>query len=228
MKLCLVTDRRRLGAAIGAREPDWLDLLREQVLAAAEAGIDYIQIREPDLETRDLADFVRSVMPRIEGTRTKLMVNDRIDVALVARASGVHLKEQGILPEMVRRLSPPGFIISCAIHTAASIDARKAANFLIAGTVLPTASKRAPEYLYEDGLRRIVEVAARQPVLGIGGLDQSSIPVLAASGAAGMAAVGAFVPAEGESESQSVSEFVQKRVAELRFALEYAARRTLK
>ncbi len=50
MILCLVTDRRRLGAAMGARPDDWLDLLREQVTAAVSAGIDLIQVREPDLE----------------------------------------------------------------------------------------------------------------------------------------------------------------------------------
>ena len=72
----------------------------------------------------------------------------------------MHLKEQGIPPAEVRRIAPRGFVIGCSVHTAANIDARKAADLLIAGTVLPTASKQAPEYLNEDGLRRIVEAAA--------------------------------------------------------------------
>ena len=226
MKLCLVTDRRRLGAAIGAPRERWLDVLGDQVTAAAQAGIDYVQLREPDLEARDLAALTVSLMRRIEGTPTNLLVNDRIDVALAAGASGVHLKEDGVLPEMVRRIAPAGFIIGCSIHSSASIDARKAADLLIAGTVLPTASKRAPEYLNEDGLTRIVHDAAGQPVLGIGGLDERPIPLLVRSGEAGMAAVGAFIPAKGESESERVNEFVQKRVNELRFALDHASRRT--
>jgi thiamine-phosphate diphosphorylase len=219
MILCLVTDRRRLGLAVGAGPGEWNDLLREQVSAAAKAGVDLIQVREPDLEAGQLTDLVRSLMRLTAGMPAKVLVNDRVDVALSAGASGVHLKERGFLPEDVRRIVPEGFVIGCSVHSVASAAARKAADFLIAGTVLPTASKPAVDYLDQVGLQRIVEVAAGQPVLGIGGLDVRSIPLLAASCAAGFAAVGAFMPPAGEH----VSEFVQKRVMELRFALESAS-----
>jgi thiamine-phosphate diphosphorylase len=222
MKLCLVTDRRRLGEAVGAPPGGWPGVLREQVEAAARAGVDYVQVREGDLEAAELAELVRSLLAVIAGSGARLLVNDRIDVALATGAHGVHLKEQSILPGVVRRIAPAGFVIGCSVHTTAAVDARKAADFLIAGTVLSTASKRAPEYLNEEGLRRIVRAAAEQPVLGIGGLDVSSVPLLRAGGAAGLAAIGAFIPAGGES----VSEFVQKRVRQLRFALDHSARRT--
>ena len=220
MKLCLVTDRRRLGAAAGARPGVWNTLLIAQVEAAARAGVDYIQVREADLEARELADLVRQLMSVVIGTGARLLVNDRTDVALATGAHGVHLKEQSIAPERVRRIVPAGFVIGCSVHTTASIAARNAADFLIAGTVLSTASKHAPEYLKEEGLRRIVR-AAEQPVFGIGGLDVASVPILRSSGAAGLAAIGAFIPAGGED----VSEFVQKRVRDLRFALDPSARR---
>jgi thiamine-phosphate diphosphorylase len=218
MILCLVTDRRRLGAALGLPQGDWLDALRRQVGAAALAGVDFIQVREPDLEAGDLASLVRSLMPLAAGTVTRILVNDRVDVALAARASGVHLKEQSILPSEVRRIAPPGFVIGCSIHSTVAIAARKSADLLIAGTVMPTASKPAVDYLNKDGLSRIVEAAAGQPVLGIGGLDRPSIPLLAATGAAGLAAIGAFIPAAGED----VTEFVQDRVDTLRFAFDSA------
>jgi thiamine-phosphate pyrophosphorylase len=222
MTLCLVTDRIRLGKAVGARPEDWLDVLRDQVKAAAAAGVDYIHVRESDLEARDLTDLVRTLLRLTRKTPAQLLVNDRVDVALAAGAHGVHLKEQGILPAVVRRIAPAGFVIGCSVHTTSAVAARKAADFLTAGTILPTASKAAPDYLNEDGLRRIVHAAGAQPVLGIGGLDVGSIPLLAVSGAAGLAAVGAFIPAGGES----VSEFVQKRVRNLRFALDNALGRT--
>ena len=221
MTLCLVTDRRRLAAALGIRPDDWR-LLCEQVRAAARAGVDYIQVREPDLEAREYIDLVRQLRQATAGTAAKLLVNDRLDVALAADADGVHLKEQGFLPEFVRDLAPKGFVIGCSVHTTAAVAARKAADFLIAGTVMATASKRAPDYLDEDGLRRIVRAAVEQPVLGIGGLSVASIPMLRSSGAAGLAAIGAFIPAGGEG----VPEFVQKRVRELRFALDPAPRQT--
>jgi thiamine-phosphate diphosphorylase len=219
MMLCLVTDRRRLGQAVGARAGDWIDLLREQVGAASKAGVDLIQVREPDLEARELAALVRSLIPLTAGSPSKILVNDRVDVALAAGASGVHLKERSFPPEEVRRIVPSGFLIGCSVHSIASAAARKAADYLIAGTVLPTASKPAVDYLDQVGLQRIVEAAAGQPVFGIGGLDVRSIPILAASCAVGLAAVGVFIPADGGH----VSEFVQKRVEELRFALESAS-----
>lgn len=222
MILCLVTDRRRLAAATGARPADWVDALRAQVTAAARAGVDFIQVREPDLESADLAVLVRDLLRRVDGTGARVLVNDRVDVAIATRASGVHLKEQSVLPDQVRRIAPPGFVIGCSVHTTAAVAARNAADFLIAGTVMPTASKPAVDYLNKAGLEAIVEAAAGQSVLGIGGLNISSMLLLAASRAAGMAAVGAFVPSAGDD----VSEFVQKRVNELRLAFDSASRRT--
>ncbi len=222
MILCLVTDRRRLGTAVGAPESDWIEVLRSQVAAAARAGVDLIQVREPDLEARELTDLVRSLVRIAASTPARILVNDRIDVALAARASGVHLKERSILPAEVRRIAPPGFVIGCSVHGIDAIAARKSADFLIAGTVMPTASKRAVDYLNKDGLSRVVEAADGQPVLGIGGLDLSSVPLLASTRAAGLAAIGAFIPVAGED----VTENVQNRVNAMRLAFDSARRRT--
>jgi thiamine-phosphate pyrophosphorylase len=223
MILCLVTDRRRLGAALGLPEIDWIEALRVQAGAAAKAGVDYIQVREPDLEAAELTDLVRSLVKAVASTSCRILVNDRVDVALAAGASGVQLKEQSIRPEEVRRIAPAGFVIGCSVHDILSVAARKSADFLIAGTVMPTASKPAVDYLDREGLARIVEAAAGQPVLGIGGLDLQSIPLLVTAGAAGMAAIGAFIPTAAGGD---VAENVQKRVTALRFALESAAPRT--
>ena len=223
MLICLVTDRRRLGAALGIAEGEWVDALRTQVSAAAMGGVDYVQVREPDLEARALADVVRLLIRTTASTSTKILVNDRVDVALAAGASGVQLKERSILPAEVRRIAPSGFIIGCSVHGPEAVDARKSADFLTAGTVTPTASKQAVDYLGKDGLRRIVEAAAGQPVIGIGGLDLSSIPLLVSTGAAGMAAIGAFIP---QPAGGDLAENVQKRVTALRFALESATPRT--
>jgi len=218
MILCLVTDRRRLGAAIGAPPGGWLGALQEQVTAAGRAGIDFIQVREPDIEAGQLTLVVRSLMRTLEGTPTKLLVNDRVDVAIAAGASGVHLKEQSMLPAHVRRIAPH-LLIGCSVHGTAGLAARKTADLLIAGTVMPTASKRAVDYLDLDGLEAVVAAAAGQLVLGIGGLDRPSAPAVAATGAAGLAAIGAFIPAAGEG----ISEFVQKRVSALRLAFDSRA-----
>src|SRR3954453_9656060 len=109
MILCLVTDRCRLGSAVGARPAEWIEVLRTQATAAAAAGVDFFQLREPDLEAGQLVDLARDLARRFSGSATRLLVNDRVDVALAAGASGVHLKESSIAPVDVRRIAPPGF-----------------------------------------------------------------------------------------------------------------------
>lgn len=222
MILCLVTDRRRLGAAMGAPASQWTRLLIEQGAAAARAGVDLLQVREPDLDAAELTALVRALLRVAAGSSMRILVNDRIDVAIAAGASGVHLKERSMPPERVRDIAPPDFLISCAVHAPLTAAARNAADLLIAGTVLPTASKPSVDYLNKAGLDAIVEAAAQRPVLGIGGLGISSMPLLASTGAAGMAAVGAFVPRAGDD----ISEFVQKRVDGLRLAFDSASRRS--
>ena len=219
MMLCLVTDRRRLGAAIGAEPQQYIEALHEQVTAAAEVGIDFVQIREPDLDARALTGLVRSLIAGCRHSKTKILVNDRLDVAIAAGAAGVHLKERSISPEQVRRLRPGDFVVACAVHTPLTAAARHSADLLVAGTVLPTVSKSVTEYLEWKGLQQVVGAAKGTPVLGIGGLDLDSIPLLAASGAAGLAAIGAFIPTSGD---RGLAEFVKKRVTDMRFVFDSA------
>ena len=214
MILCLVTDRHRLGAAIGARPSEFIAALHEQIAAAAEVGVDYVQIRERDLEARALTDLVRSLIARCNESATKILVNDRLDVAVAAGADGVHLKENSIAPEQARRLIS---LVACAVHTPLTATARHSADLLIAGTVLPTVSKAPSDYLEWKGLKKVIGAAKGTPVLGIGGLDLDSIPLLAASGAAGLAAIGAFIPSSG---SGNLKEFVKKRVTDMRFVFD--------
>lgn len=219
MMLCLVTDRRRLAAAVGVGEELGRRLLVQQVAAAAAAGIDLIQIREPDLDADELLSLVRACVRAMTSNPAKLLVNDRVDVAIAAGAAGVHLKENSMSPAAVRRVAPASFFISASVHSIDRVAARKGADLFLAGTVRPTASKPGVDYLNEDGLRDIVGAATR-PVLGIGGLDVNDVPLLTAAGAAGMAAVGAFIPGGGEE----VTRFVQDRVKDWRFAFDSSGR----
>ena len=94
MILCLVTDRRRLGAALRLGPGEWFDAVRAQVFAAAAAGIDLVQLREPDLEAADLLRLAKTLVADTAHTPTRIIVNDRLDVALASGAAGVHLKER--------------------------------------------------------------------------------------------------------------------------------------
>lgn len=218
MMLCLVTDRRRLGAALGLEAGAWAEALRAQVVAAAEAGMDLVQVREPDLEAAALVRLVRGLAGGIRQTSTRLLVNDRLDVALAAGAAGVHLKEQSFPVAAVRAATRPGFWIGRSVHDPAGAAIAGNADYLIAGTVLPTVSKPSAAVLGWEGLARVVTSAAGRPVLAIGGIDLPSIPLVAASGAAGVAGIGVFIPTAGER----LAEFVKKRVITMRLGFDSA------
>lgn len=220
MILCLVTDRRRLGAALGIGPGDWNDALRAQIGAAAVAGVDLVQIREPDLEDRTLADLVRRVVGDTRHTSCRILVNDRLDVALATGAAGIHLKERSMTTEAARRASPAGFLVGRSIHSQAAARSAGSADYLIAGTVSSTVSKPSVPCLGWAGLAAVVAAAAGRPVLAIGGVDLPSIPLVAASGAAGVAAIGAFLPGRDEG----LAEFVQKRVMDMRLGFDSAHR----
>jgi thiamine-phosphate pyrophosphorylase len=214
--ICLVTDRRRLGKALGAPVERWSPLLLTQVRAAVEAGVDLVQLRETDLDAAALFALAASIVSEIPGARERLMVNDRLDVAVASGAGGVHLRESSFSIEAARRIAPKGFRIGRSVHDVAGAAHSRAADYLIAGTVLATPSKARTSLLGWDGLRAIVGAAEGRPILGIGGLTAASMPELAATGAAGLAAIGAFVP----DSDQDLTAFVQQTVKKLRFVFD--------
>ncbi len=185
MILCLVTDRRRLPGGSAAAV---LDLAR----AAIAAGVDLIQIRERDLDARPLAALVEAAVRAADGTPTRVVVNDRLDVALAAGAHGVHLRGDSVPAKDARRLAGPSFLIGRSVHTVDEAASATDVDYLIAGTVFPSASKPgARTLLGTDGLRAIVN-AVKVPVLAIGGVTIDRLPEVAAAGAAGAAAIGLF------------------------------------
>jgi thiamine-phosphate diphosphorylase len=194
MILCLVTDRRRLGRACDAPADEFEDLLIAQISGALAGGVDFIKFREGDLEAGALLWLARRIVREVPGAGEHLIVNDRLDVALAAGARGVHLKESSMETATARRLAPAPFVIGRSVHGPEQLVAHGCADYLIAGTVLPTPSKPVGRLLGLEGLKTVVQEAGGQPVLAIGGLSHSVARSVAETGAAGIAAVGLFVP----------------------------------
>ena len=190
--LCLVTDRRRLAPAEASFDASRRCLVA-QARHAVDAGIDLIQVRERDLEAAELAALVTDLVAVTRGTSTRVVVNDRLDVALACAADGVHLRADSIAVEAARRLAPHGFLIGRSIHGAAEAAQAAGADYVIAGTVFPTESKRAEQVLLGlDGLRAVV-AAIPVPVLAIGGITEHRFKQVAGAGAGGIAAIGLFM-----------------------------------
>lgn len=184
MTICLVTDGRRRSPA-------------EQAVEAVEAGVDLIQIREPGLESADLAALVTEVVRAARGSRTRVVVNDRLDVAMACGADGVHLRADSVPPARARSVAPPGFLIGRSVHAVAeAVAVAGHVDYVIAGTVFPTSSKPGrTELLGVNGLAAIA-AAVRVPVLAIGGIGVERVGEIATAGAAGIAAVSLFTDAE--------------------------------
>ena len=187
----LVTDRHRLTGLESLR--DVRHCLVRQARFAIDAGIDVLQVRERDLEARDLLELVEDMVSASRGTRTRVVVSDRIDVALAAGADGVHLPRNAVRPALVRRVVPAGFLVGCSVHSVAEAREAHGADYLVAGTVWASASKPAGHPLIGvDGLEANIR-AVDVPVLAIGGVTASRAGEVAAVGGAGIAAIGLFV-----------------------------------
>lgn len=180
MIICLVTDRRRADPVVQAKR-------------AAEDGVDIIQIRERDLEAAALAALVVDVLRAVRGTSTRVVVNDRLDVALACGAHGVHLRSDSIPTEAARTIAPAGFVIGRSVHGAEeAVRVASGADYLVAGTVFATASKPLGRPLLGLlGLRAVVD-AVTVPVLAIGGVTPERVVHIARTGAGGIAAIGLF------------------------------------
>jgi len=191
--LCLVTDRR--AAAPDARTlAAQLTALEQQIEQAIDAGIDIIQIREGDLSARELLELAGRVADRARRTQTYVMVNDRLDVALNIAGVGLHLKSDGPPVSAVRRTAGTGRLIGRSTHDPIGLQAVDGADFLVFGTVYRSASKSPGAPIAGvDALRRAC-AGVTVPVLAIGGVSPERAAECRQAGAAGIAAIGIFLP----------------------------------
>jgi len=193
--ICLVSDRHRLVRVMEARPSEGPALILAQVRGAVAAGLDYVQIRERDMDAASLLRLLREAVALARGSRTRILVNDRADVAIAAAAAGVHLREDSPSPAAIRALLPAGMVVGRSVHHAEGLADAAGADYFLAGSVFDTASK-TPGHprLGLGSLRSLVVLAGRVPVIAIGGVTATDVGSVLRTGAAGIAAIGAFLP----------------------------------
>ena len=182
------------GRARSEDDEGWRKALRSASTAAA-AGIDVVQVREPELPDQPLAALVRSVVAEVSGSPTVVVVNDRPDVALSCRADGVHLRADGLSAARVRTLLPRDALIGRSVHSR--VEARESAiegavDYLFFGTVFRSGNKAAAHPVQGPAALQAVCQSVSLPVIAIGGVTIDNVGEIAAAGAAGVAAIGLF------------------------------------
>ena len=173
------------------------DGLIERIAAAARAGVHLVQVRQPQLDGLAAARLVERAVGAVGGTTARIIVNDRVDVAIAAGAHGVHLRGDSVAATRVKAVVPPAFVIGRSVHTSSEAVAAERTgglDYLIFGTVFASRSKPG---VAPAGVERLAEVCAAValPVLAIGGMTASTLAPVAHAGAAGFAAIGLFAHA---------------------------------
>jgi thiamine-phosphate pyrophosphorylase len=190
------------GATTAASTPTSEDFQR--VLALVRAGVNarvpLIQLREKNLTARTLYDLAARSAEITRGTDTRLLINDRADIAQAVRADGVHLTAQSLEARGVRRACGPDFLIGVSTHTFAEAQAARdgGADFAVFGPVFDTPSKRA--YGPPVGLESLREAAQKLspfPLLALGGMTRENAPDVLRAGASGVAAIRLFSDPQG-------------------------------
>lgn len=169
------------------------------------AGVDSIQIREKDLDARALAECARAAVAAARGTATKILVNDRLDVAIAAQAAGAHFGEASLPLAAVtawRTASGAKMTLGVSCHSLESCLAaeREATDYILFGPVFATPSKES--FGPPQGLDRLARVcrSVRLRVIAIGGVTESNAESCFAAGAAGIAAIRLFQEAPDIAE----------------------------
>jgi len=182
---CYITDRRSLLAG-----ESLLQLIERNLFE----GPDWIQIREKDLSARDLHELVRAALALPNPRGVEILVNGRVDVAMAAGASGVHLPSNSPPPCFWRRITPLGFLFGVSCHSVGEVQqaAHEDADYALFGPVFRPISKATPTPpLGLDELER-ASGSVRIPVLALGGITNENTASCIDTGAAGVAGISLF------------------------------------
>ncbi len=181
---CYVTDRALLG------DEKFLKLVKEVL----QAGVDIIQVREKFTPTDELLRISDRLLRIPRAKNQKIILNDRLDIALAEEFDGVHLGGTSFPAAEVRRCVPRSFIIGASTHhlqEAVSAE-QDGVDYIIFGPIFPTPSKL--KYGPPQGVSRLRELAAAVsvPVFAIGGITLENFQECIDAGASGIAAITLF------------------------------------
>lgn len=194
MVLYYITDRMQFPG----REYQRRERLLSRIADAARLGIDFVQLREKDLTTRELEALASDAVARVRaaGGKTRLLINSRTDVALAAGADGVHLRSRDVTPDVVRaiwkevRKGNPVIGVSCHTPEEVATAETAGADFVVFS---PVFEKKGNPATPANGLGLLRQACrSRVPVFALGGITVQNAGACVAAGARGIAGIRMF------------------------------------
>lgn len=183
------------------------------VAAAVAAKVSLIQLREKQLTARVLFELTVQAAQLTRGSQTRMLVNDRADVARAAGADGVHLTTLSLPASVVRQAFGPDFVIGVSTHSLNEAATARAdgADFAVWGPVFATTSKSS--YGQPQGIPKLAEVVRKVapfPILALGGITLDNAAACFKVGARGIAGISLFQDQERlEATTQRLNELFE-------------------
>ena len=181
----LITEGKLTAENFDEKKNRILDTIKNSV----ENKISLIQIREKNLPAKLVFELTAQAAKITRQTNTKLLVNDRADIALAAKADGVHLTENSVSAEIIRRNFLASFIIGVSTHSIekAEVAKIKGADFVTFSPIFASPGKGIPTGL--EKLREVCESLKPFPIIALGGIDETNYQSVLEIGASGFAAI---------------------------------------
>ena len=177
----------------------------EQVKRLIAGGASLIQLREKYASPRDFYEASAQTIKIARPLGVKIIINDRVDIALALSADGVHLGQDDMPPDEARKILGKDAIIGYSTHSVEQI--REALNlnidYIAFGPIFPTQTKDDPDEVV--GLEKLREVRGLMdefPLVAIGGINRANLPIVIGSGADSVAMIGAIVAEPAYMESR--------------------------
>ena len=205
--LYLVTDRGLCG-----KKP-----LEEVVIQAVKGGAAYVQLREKEISTRFFVEEAKRIKKILEPYKVPLIINDRVDVALACGAEGVHIGQEDMPYEIVRKLMGQKAIIGLSVETWEDVEASQKldVNYIGVSPVFSTPTKTDTKGAWGlEGLAKI-KAFSRHPLVAIGGINESNVREVVKAGAECVAVVSAICASpDPEAAARKINEIINSILTE--------------
>ncbi|CAH1602874.1 thiamine phosphate synthase [Vibrio jasicida] len=184
-----------------------LATLKRVVRKAVEGGVTMVQVREKHGDVRAFIERAQAVKDILKDTDVPLIINDRVDVALAVDADGVHLGQSDMPAIIARELIGPNKILGLSIENEEQLAQADSLpiDYIGLSAIFATPTKtNTKKHWGIDGLEMALETTSL-PIVAIGGINESNIPQLSATGVHGLALVSAICHAE---DPKAASEYL--------------------